>query len=79
MALSPVDDDTIDNASMADPSLTSEDPPTDHAIDHDARQASSCFATTAYVQRVNKTAKVFTQNKPPRPPRTTAPWEGTEG
>jgi hypothetical protein len=41
----------------------------DASSHHTARESSSCFVAAAYVQRLNKTARVFTQNKPPRPAR----------
>jgi hypothetical protein len=55
----------------------SHDPPAD--TDHVDRESSSCFAVSAYVQRTNKTARVFTHNKPPRPPRTIAQAARQEG
>jgi hypothetical protein len=54
----------------------SHDPPTDNCNVH--RESSSC-AAAAYVQRNNKTARVFTLNKPPRPLRTTAQAARPEG
>jgi hypothetical protein len=59
--------------------VTLEDANTGPPTDHVEREASSCFAVAAYVKRINKTAGVFTHNKPPRPPCKEAKWEGTEG
>jgi hypothetical protein len=58
---------------------TPEDTNTGSLTDHVERDASSCFAAAAYVPRINMIGRVFLQNKPPRPPRTKAQWEGTNG
>jgi hypothetical protein len=58
---------------------TPEDDNTGPTAVHVERKVSSCFAAAVYVQRINMTATMFTQNKPPRPPHTKEHWQGTKG